>query len=196
MDLAALERQYAPWRSRAEVPPDTVLFYSSRRGDPAFRALSNFGDSPLIVVHPVVAALGLAVYPSAEHYFNAMKDVVDLANHEWVRTAPSPMDAKRRGGPRGVWDPALGAVRRIGLRDGWDARERYHVMLDAQRLKYTQHADLRELLLSTGDRYLAEDSSRDFHWGVRDARGGFGGHNFLGRCLIRVRAELRLALSL
>jgi hypothetical protein len=49
----------------------------------------------------------------------------------------------------------------------------------------------RDALLATGDRPLAEDSPSDFEWGARDGQGGYTGHNYLGRALMRVRDELR-----
>jgi hypothetical protein len=49
----------------------------------------------------------------------------------------------------------------------------------------------RDALPATGDRPLAEDSPSDFEWGARDGQGGYTGHNYLGRALMRVRDELR-----
>jgi ribA/ribD-fused uncharacterized protein len=61
-------------------------------------------------------------------------------------------------------------------------------MLDALRAKFTQHDDLADLLLSTGDRPLVEHTANDAYWGD----GGDGkGKNRLGRLLERVRRELR-----
>lgn len=185
---------YAKWRDAGQLPPGAVLFYSAGRGDPAYKALSNFAVSPVLIIHPLDAALGLVRYDTNEHLFNACK-TLDVADHEWIRTAPSAREAKKRGGPRGSTDPQTAGQRRISLRDGWDDRVRFDVMLDGCRAKFVQHLDLRELLLGTGERYLAEDSPSDSTWGVRDRSGGFGGHNYLGRCLMRVRAELRVALA-
>ena len=65
-------------------------------------------------------------------------------------------------------------------------------MLTVLRAKFAV-PELRELLLSTGDRILAEDSPRDFVWGCRDPAGGYTGQNLLGRALMRVRDEARYA---
>jgi hypothetical protein len=56
------------------------------------------------------------------------------------------------------------------------------------RLKFTQHTDLKALLLGTGDAELVEDSPKDFFWGI-GADGS--GRNELGKALERVRDELR-----
>lgn len=97
---------------------------------------------------------------------------------ERIRRAPTPLAAKRAG-------------RRVALPSDWN-RRRGHVMLAVVRAKFAD-GDLRELLLSTGDQLLAEDSPYDALWGCRDCRGGYTGANLLGRALMRVRDELRAA---
>lgn len=74
----------------------------------------------------------------------------------------------------------------------------------ALRLKFTQHPDLKAMLLGTGDAELVEaclvdlfffallnsrqDSPKDYFWG----RGAdFTGRNELGKVLERLREELR-----
>jgi len=67
----------------------------------------------------------------------------------------------------------------------------------ANYLKFSQHPDLRELLLSTGDKELIEASPNDKIWGI-----GFNseeamyhvdewGNNGLGKALMRVRSRLK-----
>jgi hypothetical protein len=75
----------------------------------------------------------------------------------------------------------------------------------ALRLKFTQHRDLRALLLGTGDADLVEvrgvlsfrsasgfnrlqDSPRDYFWGIG---ADHSGRNELGKALVRLREELR-----
>ena len=165
------------------LPDNTAFFYSSGRGDQAFEGLSNFARSPFMAPHPLLPGNPLVEFQTVEHYFNAHK-TLDLDDFEWIRTAPSPMVAKRRGSRRGE------NGRHITLRDGWEHKVRYQVMLEALRFKY-QLPEFRELLLSTGDRHLAEDSPRDHEWGCRDRNGGYTGRNLLGRALMKVRDELR-----
>lgn len=58
----------------------------------------------------------------------------------------------------------------------------------ALRAKFTQHADLAALLLSTGSAKLVEHTTNDSFWGD----GGNGrGRNMLGQLLMRVRDDLR-----
>jgi hypothetical protein len=60
------------------------------------------------------------------------------------------------------------------------------VMLSALRAKFTQHPELRDLLVSTSDWPIFEDSPTDRVWGYRD-----GGLNLLGKALMQIRAELK-----
>lgn len=65
------------------------------------------------------------------------------------------------------------------------------VMLNALRAKFTQHHDLRQVLLSTGEKPLIEHYMYDNYW----ADGGDGsGKNMLGNLLMQVRQELRTAV--
>ena len=80
----------------------------------------------------------------------------------------------------------MGRDRRRKLRrDGESVK--VGVMREAVRAKFTQHEDLRELLLSTGDAKLVEHTEDDAFWGD----GGDGrGQNMLGRILMGVRDSL------
>ena len=81
----------------------------------------------------------------------------------------------------------IGRQRSRPLRPDWeDVKD--DVMRVAVRAKFTQHEELRELLLSTGDEELVEHTTNDAYW----ADGGDGtGKNMLGKILMEVRAELR-----
>ena len=62
-------------------------------------------------------------------------------------------------------------------------------MLEAVRAKFSQHEDLKLILLGTGDAKLIEHTENDSYWGD----GGDGsGKNRLGQILMQVRVELRL----
>lgn len=107
-------------------------------------------------------------YVTVEHYFQAVKATNDK-DHEFVRTAPTPKVAKERG-------------RKITLRKDWESVKET-VMLKALKAKFTQHPKLKEVLLSTGDARLHEDSPKDIYWGVK-------GKDRLGILLMVVRGEL------
>lgn len=66
-------------------------------------------------------------------------------------------------------------------------------MREALRAKFTQHATLRALLLSTGVRPLVEHTKNDRYWGD----GGDGsGRNRLGALLMELRAALAAESSM
>jgi len=79
----------------------------------------------------------------------------------------------------------LVAVETIRFEDWEEVKD--GIMLDALRLKFTQHSELKELLLSTGDEEIIEDSPIDSYWGC----GSDGeGKNMLGKLLMKLRSEL------
>lgn len=114
-------------------------------------------------------------WPTSEHYFQAQK-FAGLPDEEEVRQADRARTAAE-----------MGRDRRRPLRADWN-EVKDDVMRQAVLAKFTQHAVLRELLLSTGDATLVEHTVNDNYWGD----GGDGsGKNMLGRILMEVREELR-----
>jgi ribA/ribD-fused uncharacterized protein len=63
------------------------------------------------------------------------------------------------------------------------------VMREAVLKKFLTHPDIREILLSTGDKLLVEDSPNDYFWGCGENKTG---QNHLGQILMSVREELRI----
>jgi ribA/ribD-fused uncharacterized protein len=115
------------------------------------------------------------VWPTSEHYFQAQK-FAGTPHEEEVRQAKSPMIAAR-----------MGRSRKRPLRKDWE-KVKDDVMLQALRAKFTQHPELKKLLLGTGDAPLVEHTKNDRYW----ADGGDGkGLNRLGILLMRLRTELR-----
>jgi ribA/ribD-fused uncharacterized protein len=61
-------------------------------------------------------------------------------------------------------------------------------MSKALTAKFTQHPELKALLLGTGDARLVEHTENDSYWGD----GGNGrGRNMLGQLLMQLRTKLR-----
>jgi N-glycosidase YbiA len=143
---------------------EVIRFYSV--GDD-YGEFSNFAPFPI--------TLAKKSWPTSEHYFQAQK-FTDPALREKIRKANTPMIAAR-----------LGRDRSSPLRRDWES-VKVSVMTEAVLAKFTQHQDLRNLLLGTGDALLVEHTSNDDYWGD----GGDGsGKNMLGRVLMRVREQLR-----
>ncbi len=60
-------------------------------------------------------------------------------------------------------------------------------MYDVLKAKFTQHKELKKLLLDTEDKILVEHTENDNYWGD----GGDGkGKNKLGKLLMKIRREL------
>ena len=76
---------------------------------------------------------------------------------------------------------------------------KYSIVLNGNFLKFTQNPELRNYLLSTGDRILVEASPLDGIWGIRMGRKNehvqnplkWKGQNLLGFALMEVRDEIR-----
>ncbi len=65
------------------------------------------------------------------------------------------------------------------------------VMIKILHAKFTQHNDLRQLLIETGDAILREFTTRDTYWGNGGVRND--GKNRLGVLLMELRNQLRKA---
>ena len=77
----------------------------------------------------------------------------------------------------------------VTLRPDWND-VKYDVMIDALTAKFGNNMKLKEILVSTGDALIYEDSPYDKVWGTGE-RGGVGkGQNLLGKALMQVRAAL------
>ena len=149
-----------------DEPTDTpIRFYHS---DQSWGELSNFSRHAIYMVH--------RVWPTVEHFYQAQK-FVGTEHEERIRRCSSPMTAKQLAGD-------LAAEFR---RTDWSAVKEI-VMHTALVAKFSQHPDLAELLLRSGDRPLIEHTRNDAYWGD----GGDGsGLNRLGELLMQVRTQLR-----
>jgi ribA/ribD-fused uncharacterized protein len=144
--------------------PAVIEFYAV---NDEYGEFSNFAPYP-VVLHG-------KRWPTSEHYFQAQK----------FAGTPHAEEIRRAKQPRIAAD--MGRDRKRPLRRDWES-VKDNVMLDALRAKFTQHDDLRTLLLSTGETPLVEHTANDNYW----ADGGDGsGKNRLGQLLMRLRDELR-----
>jgi ribA/ribD-fused uncharacterized protein len=138
-----------------------------------YRVGDEYGEFSNFAPYPI--ALDGERWPTTEHYFQAQK-FEDEAYQQKIRKANSPMLAAR-----------LGRDRKQKLRRDWES-VKVAVMRKAVREKFTQHEELQQLLLATGDAKLVEHTENDDYWGD----GGDGsGKNMLGRILMEVRESLR-----
>ncbi|MBR5110048.1 MAG: DUF1768 domain-containing protein [Clostridia bacterium] len=127
--------------------------------------LSNFYEAP-------VTYDGLT-YGSAEAAFQAQKC---MAKEEKL-----PFTEARPGKSKGMG-------RRVKLRPDWE-QVKVGLMAEIVRAKFSQNEELKQKLLETGEKRLAEGNTwGDTFWGV-DLRSGRG-ENHLGVILMQVRDEL------
>ncbi len=129
---------------------------------------SNFAPYPI--------ALKEKLWPTSEHYFQAQK-FVNTSHEEEIRQAKTAGEAAEFGRDRGR-----------PLRRDWEAVKN-DVMREALYAKFTQHPDLTEQLLSTGNATLIEHTKNDRYWG--DAGDGTG-LNMLGQLLMEIREQIRV----
>lgn len=128
-------------------------------------------------------------YATAEHFMMAEKarlfgDAETLAE---ILVAKSPAIAKKLGRKVSGFDDARWLAAR------WD------IVVRGNMAKFSQHADLKEFLLHTGDRVIVEASPYDRIWGIgmaaTDANAEkpaqWKGLNLLGFALMEVRERLR-----
>lgn len=118
-------------------------------------------------------------FETSEHAYQAGKARKPQVR-AWILAAPSPALVAMAAHGLYWWD----------IRTGW-SKIKFDRMRDVLRAKFTQHEDLRELLLSTGDARLVESATVDNPvnrtWGEVNGVG----KNMLGKLLMEVRDELR-----
>jgi ribA/ribD-fused uncharacterized protein len=150
--------------------PKTAEIHFYRANEKPYGAFSNLYRRE---VH-----LEEQVFPTAEHAYQAGKARRPEVR-DWILAAPS---------------PALLAMAAHGLYQ-WDivpdwSRVKFDRMRAVLRAKFTQHDDLRELLLSTGTARLVEagtvDNAVNRLWGEINGKG----KNMLGVLLMELRDQL------
>jgi N-glycosidase YbiA len=143
-----------------------IHFYNLRE---PYGEFSNFAPYPI--------TLKGHTWPTSEHYFQAQK-FAGTEHEAAIRIAKSPTIAAR-----------MGRSRKRPLRPDWESVKE-DVMREALWARFTQHSDLAELLLGTGDAQIVEHTTNDSYWGD----GGDGsGRNRLGALLMEIRERLRCA---
>ncbi len=145
----------------------TIYFYTTR--DEKYGCFSNFSRHGF--------ELDGFWWPTSEHYFQAQKFVEsDRPWFDKIREVKTPKEAAK-----------MGRSRKHPLRSDWE-QVKDEIMHRAVLCKFQTHADIRELLLGTGDELIVENSPVDYYWGC-GADGS--GKNKLGEVLIAVREILR-----
>ncbi|MEA5552116.1 NADAR family protein [Anabaena cylindrica UHCC 0172] len=143
----------------------TIYFYNTRD---QYGCFSNFSSHGFI--------LDDLYWFTSEHYFQAQK-FIGTPHLEQIRLVKTPKDAAK-----------MGRERTRPLRSDWE-QVKDNIMRKALLCKFSSHADIREILLATGNEELVENSPIDYYWGC----GSDGsGKNMLGIILMEVRETIQL----
>lgn len=143
----------------------TIYFYSHR--EDSYGCFSNFSRHGF--------ELDGVYWQTSEHYFQAQK-FVGTSYADDIRHAKNPSMAAK-----------LGRSRSHPLREDWEA-VKDDVMCKAVLRKFETHAEIRQILLDTGDVELVENAPSDYYWGC--GKDG-SGKNRLGIILMEIRTQLR-----
>lgn len=119
-------------------------------------------------------------FPTSEHAYQAGK-AQKPAVREWILSAPTPALAAMAAHGLYVWDVV----------PDW-AKIKFDRMRAVLQAKFDQHADLKELLMSTGNARLVEagtvNNAVNRLWGEVDGKG----ENMLGLMLMELRSAYAL----
>jgi len=118
------------------------------------------------------------VFATSEHAYQAGKARKKTVR-DWILSAPTPGLVAMAAHGLYTWD----------INSNW-SKVKFDRMRHVLRAKFSQHEDLRELLLSTGQARLVEagtvDNSVNRVWGEVNGKG----QNMLGVILMEIREEL------
>ena len=130
------------------------------------------------------------IYKTSEHHFQSLKFSNTEDKNKILEQAT----------PRGAFNKARELSQRIDPK--WHGTtcgqgKKHDAMTDALLAKFTSHAALAALLMATDGYDLEEASPYDGYWGTAQnicftckKKNQPGGHNFLGKGLMELRAEL------
>jgi hypothetical protein len=142
----------------------TIYFYNIRE---QYGCFSNFSPHGFV--------LDELYWSTSEHYFQAQK-FIGTPYLEKLRLVKTPKEAAN-----------MGRQRTLPLRPDWeDVKD--NIMRKAVFSKFSTNKDIQEILLSTGNEELVENSPIDYYWGC-GADGS--GKNMLGIVLMEVRQQLK-----
>lgn len=153
---------------------DEIRFYQAN--EKSYGGFSNLYRRPL--------EFEGEVFQTSEHAYQAGK-ARKKEVRAWLMAAPSPALLAMAAHGLYVWD----------VHPDW-SKTKFDRMKRVLLAKFTQHQDLQDLLLSTGDKRLVEaatvDNAVNRLWGEVNGKG----KNKLGELLMEVRAEIREELAI
>ena len=145
-----------------DINQQTIFLSRSDSSEP----LSSFAYSPF--------KLDDAIWPSVEHYFQAMK-FIDPEQQAKIRQAKNPTQARKAG-----------RSRLKEIRADWKTTKQAF-MTRAIYTKCRTYPEIAQQLIDSHPNQIIENSQYDYFWGCgRDRRG----QNYYGKILMAVRDKL------
>jgi len=131
--------------------------------NPQLSWMSNF--------YPAAIVVDGRIWPSVEHYYQAHK----FQGTEWfefLANQPTAAKAKTKSRKAGVCQLSQA--------------QKELILFKAVKAKFSQHPDLKALLLATSTKWIVEGSPKDRYWGTANG----SGLNRMGELLMELRAHL------
>ncbi len=140
-----------------------IFFY---KVEDKYGCFSNFASYAFVIDN--------VLWKTSEHYFQAHKfDNVDYFNK--IKNSKNPMVAAQ-----------LGRSRKLPIKNEWETMKD-DIMRIAVLEKFQQNPDIKNILLSTGNQGIVENTTTDYYWGC--GKDGTG-RNMLGVILMETRTKL------
>lgn len=164
-------------------PIEYLFFYGHKKN------AESIGDECLSQWYDCKFTINGRTIHTAEQYMMSQKAAVfgDKETFKKIMSANHPKQYK-----------ALGRQIKNFNQETWD-KAKYKIVLDGNLLKFSQNEELKQFLLSTGDKILVEASPYDKVWGIGMSAenfecinpGAWNGENLLGFALMEVRDILK-----
>jgi hypothetical protein len=128
------------------------------------------------------------IYDNTEQYMMAHKALLfdDIECYDKIMETSDPDKIKKLGRTIKNFDSNI-----------WD-EHKFNIVVNGNRLKFSQNPVLLKRLMQTGNKYIAEASPRDKIWGIglsavqalKVPRNKWPGENLLGSALMFIREEM------
>jgi ribA/ribD-fused uncharacterized protein len=161
--------------------PEPALFFMGNEALTQFRGFENGYDAKIVVDG--------VTFPTVEHYYQLSKAKFfgDADAEKKIMKTPSPKSVKTYGKKVKNFDE-----------EKWNERK-VEAMRIGLRAKFSQHPELKDLLVSTKDRPIGEADPRDKYWSIGTGAdtakakdpSKWPGKNMLGKLLTELRDEFQ-----